>query len=52
MRLKNFVKRLFCKHNYTKVGVADYHEYDESKSSRVFVKLFPIWQCNKCKRFK
>ena len=39
----NFFRRLFCKHNYTRI--IWYEEYDKHRNQRYSMRLY---QCNKC----
>ena len=41
--MKEFFKRLFCKHDYEKIGWMQ--EYDERRNERYAARLY---QCNKC----
>ena len=41
--MKDFLKQLFCKHDYQKI--AWYEDYDKHRNERYPVRLY---QCNKC----
>ena len=41
--MKNLLKKLFCKHNYEKIGFTQH--YDFSKNIRYPIRLY---RCNKC----
>lgn len=43
--MKEFFKRLFCKHNYEKISW--YEEYDEYRHERYAVRIYKCTNCGK-----